>query len=662
MIFSLNNMFMSQEPEPSRAPDQRFHWFHWFHWCTELFHSDAPNIFLCDFWQHNITERAPGLSCAEDELDREEQEDQELEEISRRLIIQEEQIFSHNSPSEVDEDQLLIDFEALKMKIWMAIHNTLTSSSSSGQLDVLRSAVASIQQQEAQDQRWTCRPDNRLPVWRPLNCVSTHNTLLQNMVASRLTKAAEDELSGTDSLSSPMKRQVCRMGKRVKDDLLTVARTVMDCYPPHMDILNVYAGFYHQRFSAQLTELAASALGIDDCSYLLFWVNDCYPHVCFHLRTVLKHEDLDGKIKTACLGSLLQHNHLERLEEQYLSHKEDQVKLWLRTALKKEEDSWLSGNTPELIDTYYFSPLAADVIQVINSFVIELHHVIRDQSKTQRITAHLESFLHSYETSIKEFVRRNQGNTDSVIKAHLVCEQQFRKYVTDPTGSLSEQQQRRCLDTLSALRDCGYRYFTCTIHGLLKVFYSHLWTYVWLDGELPVVDSMLTSLSRQLMDLTDLNAACRESLMTAVHQDMVLQYVKRMMKTKMKKREQQVGGAQRMKEDAQKINDFFKDGGCSASSWLGNVLCSVAEVLRLQDPGSVQLELVCLARTFPDLSDAHVSALLSLKTGLSAAEVHAIRRSVEENRLLDVSTDHSPPFFSKVKVNWINNKINQIRL
>nr|XP_019966442.1 PREDICTED: tumor necrosis factor alpha-induced protein 2-like isoform X2 [Paralichthys olivaceus] len=653
MIFSLNNMFMSQEPEPSRAPDQRFHWFHW---CTELFHSDAPNIFLCDFWQHNITERAPGLSCAEDELDREEQEDQELEEISRRLIIQEEQIFSHNSPSEVDEDQLLIDFEALKMKIWMAIHNTLTSSSSSGQLDVLRSAVASIQQQEAQDQRWTCRPDNRLPVWRPLNCVSTHNTLLQNMVASRLTKAAEDELSGTDSLSSPMKRQVCRMGKRVKDDLLTVARTVMDCYPPHMDILNVYAGFYHQRFSAQLTELAASALGIDDCSYLLFWVNDCYP------QTVLKHEDLDGKIKTACLGSLLQHNHLERLEEQYLSHKEDQVKLWLRTALKKEEDSWLSGNTPELIDTYYFSPLAADVIQVINSFVIELHHVIRDQSKTQRITAHLESFLHSYETSIKEFVRRNQGNTDSVIKAHLVCEQQFRKYVTDPTGSLSEQQQRRCLDTLSALRDCGYRYFTCTIHGLLKVFYSHLWTYVWLDGELPVVDSMLTSLSRQLMDLTDLNAACRESLMTVIHQDMVLQYVKRMMKTKMKKREQQVGGAQRMKEDAQKISDFFKDGGCSASSWLGNVLCSVAEVLRLQDPGSVQLELVCLARTFPDLSDAHVSALLSLKTGLSAAEVHAIRRSVEENRLLDVSTDHSPPFFSKVKVNWINNKINQIRL
>lgn len=63
----------------------------------------------------------------------------------------------------------------------------------------------------------------------------------------------------------------------MKDDLLTVERTVKDCYPPQMDILNVYAGLYHQRFSTRLTELAASGLDIDDCSYLLFWVNHCYP-------------------------------------------------------------------------------------------------------------------------------------------------------------------------------------------------------------------------------------------------------------------------------------------------------------------------------------------------------------------------------------------------
>ena len=41
---------------------------------------------------------------------------------------------------------------------------------------------------------------------------------------------------------------------------------------------------------------------------------------------------------------------------------------------------------------------------------------------------------------------------------------------------------------------------------------------------------------------------------------MVLQYVKRMMKTRAKSREQQVGGARRMTEDARKINDFFDEG------------------------------------------------------------------------------------------------------
>lgn len=71
--------------------------------------------------------------------------------------------------------------------------------------------------------------------------------------------------------------QVCRMGKRVKEDLLVVVRTVKDCYPPQMDILNLYAGFYHRSFSARLTELAASGLEPDDCSYLLLWINHYYP-------------------------------------------------------------------------------------------------------------------------------------------------------------------------------------------------------------------------------------------------------------------------------------------------------------------------------------------------------------------------------------------------
>lgn len=59
--------------------------------------------------------------------------------------------------------------------------------------------------------------------------------------------------------------------------------------------------------------------------------------------------------------------------------------------------------------------------------------------------------------------------------------------------------------------------------------------------------------------------------------------------------------------------------------------------------------------------DAHIVALLSLKNSLSAADIRSIRQSMEENRHQVVHTHHRPPFFSKVKVTWIN-KINQVKL
>ncbi|KAM9339300.1 tumor necrosis factor alpha-induced protein 2-like [Symphorus nematophorus] len=673
--------------------------------------------------QQNHTRATEDKLDCEEVLQEEEEEEEQLEEMSRRLIIREEQLFGQDSLSEEDEDKLQRDFEMLRLQISMAVHNTFTSSSSSSsssssrELDVLRSAVASIQQQETQDRRWLGCEDKRVPVWRPQKCLSTHNGLLQKMVESRLTKATEEEeeeSGGAEGLSSPLKRKVCRLGKQVKQDLLWVVQVVQCCYPPQMDVVNLYAGLYHQVFSARLTDLAAAGLQTDDCSYLLLWTNHLYP------REILGHEELQGKIKSACLGSLLLQEHLGPLENQYLTDKQDKVKTWLNTALKKEEESWLRGAAPELMDQYCFSPLAIDVIQVMDSSLTEFSHVIREQSRAPSITAHLESFMSSYKKCVEEFVKGNHGNVRSVVKAQLACEQQFRDYITGQTGSLSEEQRHRCLDTLSALRDCGYRCLTCTIHTQLKslltslsrmeggvteeeevgegellrvkgvkgvtgdgvrwrtqssslrfdspvliitqVSLKDLWTSAWLDGSLSVIDSLLDALNQHLRDLRDLKPTCRQSLLRVLHEDVVLQYVKRTMKTRMRSREQQVGGAQRMIEDAAKVNDFFSEGGSSESLVLGQILFSLAEVLRLQDPGSVQLEIVSVARRFPDLSDAHVSALLSLKTSLSAADMRSIRRSVEENRLRDVSTNHSPPFFSKVKVKWINNKINQLGL
>uniref|UniRef100_A0A3B3V6G4 Tumor necrosis factor alpha-induced protein 2-like n=1 Tax=Poecilia latipinna TaxID=48699 RepID=A0A3B3V6G4_9TELE len=355
-----------------------------------------------------------------EEEEEEQQEEERLDDLSRKLILREEELFTQDGRSEEEEDRLLKDFESLSVRVWMAVHSSfVTTATPAGRPDVLRSAVDTILQQETQDQRWTERPADSAPVWRPLRWLRTHNLLLQKMVEKQLKDAEENETGDTGQLSSVTKRQVCRLGKRVKEDLLTAAEAVRHCYPSRMDVLNIYGGLYHQAFAARLAQLCSSELDLDDCSYLLFWVNHYYPD------EILKHKELDG-IKTACLGSLLQPETLGRLEEQYLSHRQEKVKLWLSTALKKEEESWLSGKTPELIDCYYFSPLAIDVIQV--------------SAGTGKITDDVEHFLLQWSI--------------------LFCYQ--------------------------------------------------LWTPPWVDGSLPVVDQLLSFLSQQLADLSDLKPACKQ--------------------------------------------------------------------------------------------------------------------------------------------------------
>lgn len=156
----------------------------------------------------------------------EEEEEEQLEEVSKRLISREEQLFSQESVSEQEEDQLQRDYEALRLQLWMAVNNTFTSSTTSSasssststtttpaHLRVLRSAMLSIQQQEAQDQTWRGRgQEGRVPEWRPQRCLNTHNALLQKMVESRLAKAVAEEQAGAGVLSSPLKREVswCR--------------------------------------------------------------------------------------------------------------------------------------------------------------------------------------------------------------------------------------------------------------------------------------------------------------------------------------------------------------------------------------------------------------------------------------------------------------------
>ncbi|XP_068505383.1 tumor necrosis factor alpha-induced protein 2 isoform X1 [Syngnathus scovelli] len=570
----------------------------------------------------------------------------ELEEIGRKLSIQEEELLSLDQPSEEDVDRFWQDLEVLKLRILTVVQESLTSDDLGGRLT---DAVAAMRLQEQLDRRWA---GGGGPPWRPLKCLGSHNALLADVVESRLEEAALDgDRDTAGGLSSPVKRRVCGMGKRVKADLLRCVRMLQPRYEPHLDLLNVYAGLCHRSFSARLSSMIRDGLEADDCAYLLFWVNTFYP------QEILEHEELRGKLKTGCLGALLQQDQRRQLEELFMNNKEERISEWLLKALQREEEKWTSTNMPEVMDDFFFCPLAIDVIQVAlpsrlsRAFYIASAHDVfsgdrrfprrlerRPRGRRHQISQDRDSpgaLPPQVQEDLGEVVaekRRACGSVDEGSRGLRGTTQIPRDYITVKLAS----HGHRCAAILDTLQDFAFSTFTRPIHGELKVHYKQLWTAGWLDGSLSVMDSLLDSLFQLFrLHLSGLKASCRHSLAATFQRQLLLEYLRRMSNGRLKSDEERAGAAERMAEDGDKMDDFFYAGG----ERFGPMLRHLADVLHPHHLGSFQQEMVAFVRKFPNFSQPALSALLALKSDVSAADVGAIRRAMEEEL---TSTNQTP--------------------
>lgn len=203
-----------------------------------------------------------------------------LAEASQQLIAREALLFNPQSSevsaevncTEDEEDSLHKDYETLMLHLRMSVNDPFNKENQ----ERLKSAVKAILQQEEQDKQWEEVAEEKRPCWRPLKCKEIHDTLLKEVVELRLQQANEEE-NGADNLSTSLKREVCRMGRRMQKDLLNVVRDVQQCYTSEFDICQMYVQLYHQAFSTKLREFARTNIELQDCIYILCWIHCYYP-------------------------------------------------------------------------------------------------------------------------------------------------------------------------------------------------------------------------------------------------------------------------------------------------------------------------------------------------------------------------------------------------
>ncbi|XP_047467786.1 tumor necrosis factor alpha-induced protein 2-like isoform X2 [Mugil cephalus] len=581
-------------------------------------------------------------------------EEQHLCEASQLLIDKEKHLFGNITeeedliPHNAEVEKLAADHEALGKLVTETVVESLSfslqevdnnSPSVSAHVAALTSAVKTIIQEEEQDQMWKtrCRP---VPSWRPCNWRKIHDTTLHVLVGGRMDSPQTPTAILAEQ--SSIQTDVQNMGRQLKEDLLLVVKLVKSCYPPEMDICNFYAKLYHQVFSTRLRKIADFGLDDKDCTFLLRWVNEYYPRI-------FQNPELASEINVESLGKLLPQELLVPLEKQYLDKQEAELKTYIERVLDDAAQKWRKGEEPKTEDDCYVSPVAYDIIQLINGMVKAAEVILGDLHKAQEITRPISDSMQRYKVFQEDIIRQNKPNSTAFIKANLGCIKDFRDVLVNKSHLFQEEVRRSCLDVVTNMKQSAHTYLLSPVHKNLKTQYQKLGTKDWLNKN--AFDKLLLSIEKELQELRGPNQSCYQELIGQFHQEVTEEYVRRLLKgdVKLKDKDRQQKAYETVIDNAESLHNLFKKMG-SQDDWLKEILTKIAEVLELQDIPAMQMQVAALGAAQPDLSEKHVSALLKLKTNLSKTDRSTVKATLSDT-LTEIKAEAiTRPFFSKIAV------------
>ncbi|EHB01379.1 Tumor necrosis factor, alpha-induced protein 2 [Heterocephalus glaber] len=506
----------------------------------------------------------------------------------------------------------------------------------------LHQALAVVAEQEREDRRAaeagpgaatlaTTRPRCWLQQWRHTVAV---------VAAERM---GVRPATGTEGRSE-MEGAFLHMGRTMKEDLEAVAERLRPLFPAEFDVVGTYARSYHEHFAAHAATLAQFELCERDAYLLLLWVQNLYPN------DILRSPTLAAELQGVSLGSLLPPRQIRLLEASFLSNEVDNVKELMARALELESQRWTQDVAPQKLDGHCHSELAIDIIQIVSQGEAKAENITPDlglQIK-QVLLVELATFLRSYQRTFDEFLERGKQlkNYRANVIANINNCLSFRTSI-EQNWQVLQDPQRQLLDPLSEIKSHGFDILLQNLFVDLKPLFKRFTKTRWaVPAE--TLEEILATVDGRLPEFWKLQDCFREELMEAVHLHLVKEYIIRLSKRQLvlKTAEQQQQLASHILANADTIQLFCKQNG-SPASWLHPALPTMAEIIRLQDPSAIKMEVATYATSYPDFSKGHLSAILAIKGNLSSSEAKSIRNILDINMGVQ---EPSRALFSLIKV------------
>lgn len=381
-----------------------------------------------------------------------------------------------------------------------------------------------------------------------------------------------------------------------------------------------------------------------DTYMLLVWVQNLYPN------DIINSPKLAHELQALGLGSLLPAGQIRQLEATFLSSEVASVKEMMARALDLESQRWAQDVAPQRLDGHCHSELAIDIIQIISqgqakaeSINLELGLQIKHM-----LLVELAAFLKSYQHAFGEFLERCKQlrNYRANVIANINNCLSFRTSM-EQKWQTSQDLPSHLLGPLSELKSHSFDTLLQNLFGDLKPLFKKFTQTRWA-APTQTLEEILSTVGKRLPEFSELHDCFRQELMEVVHLHLVKEYIIRLSKRRLvlKTAEQQEELAGHILANAQLIQVFCTQNG-SPAAWLHHALPTLAEIIRLQDPSAIKIEVATYATSYPDFSKGHLSAILAIKGNLSNSDVKSIRS------ILDIDMGVHQPFkslFSLIKV------------
>ncbi|CAM4671013.1 unnamed protein product [Lepidochelys olivacea] len=511
-------------------------------------------------------------------------------------------------------------YEALLQQLWAVLAEALAARGTYPSLELV---VCVIEQEEAADRRCP-EAQGGGPGPRPRAMRRRWAEAVKRAVGERLGQCAEDS-------GGPLAGHVERLTRCLVEDLSAFRSHLLPAYPPEYQALGVYARSYHEGLAQLLGSIAQRSLSIAELYFLLDWHSNTYP------RAVLGRLDIAPLLSAHEQEPLLPPETQRRLEEACATAVKTKIAADMSRELREEEQRWAQEPGRD----HGHLELSSRVISVLKAHVDRAPQITPEFGEQIVLCclAGLAEFLQSFQSKVEQFHQRPGESgppTDSYVGRTITlvnCCPPFREYVEKlvqfghPESNVPQRQANAALDKVTRL--CN-RVLAQQLFEELRPYFHKLMKRKWLTSS-ESFDAIVVLLTDYAQKLRTMQPEPYKALVNEVHRRVLVEYVRPLLQVRLVCSSNKMRGkvAARLEDEGRQLQELFGQLK-STSSWLNAAVPHLAEILRLEDTPSIQMEVGVLVRDFPDVRRKHVAALL---------DVRGLRGQAQRQEILAVVKD-----------------------